>query len=596
MTIRKEDRIYKGATILLFTFLTAYLAIRVFTTETLHDEVATYIFFFYHGDYIGEHIQWDANNHLLNSFIGHQLYKVFGDNFAILRLPNFLAFILYFWGCNAFLKGVKRQSLRFIGLLALTTIPYTLEYFGYARGYGLSMGFLIWALVYLNKYIGTLKVRSLALTYLFALLSVSSNLTLISVSGIIAGIAIYVALFSTEEKPKTSTAGQWFFHILFFLALLPFVYFALALKKGGALYYGSLEGLWDVTGKSLSRYVLFMDSDYLMFPIAVLLLVFLFYWVSLIIKRKWNDLFSSELDILSVLLFGSLIGSTLLAIILKVNYPEDRAAMYLIPVFILLFIYILDQIKVGSWLQFSLLFFPVTLITHLSIETSVFSPDDRMNEAFYLQVKKHIKPEHSIMIDPIMNWNWPYQESHQDVKASVAQFNNINTILNDILVVKTTKLTNIEIPKLYDTIALHDPSDYIAFIRKLPTKKTATDTIYTDPYSGQNEFVDLATFDSEDLCKGHNEVRVEGHIKSYDDKNKILLIVQSAAEDGTGHYLYYDFGTCFQGQKIDDSFRHNFVLEDIYPHEKQIKVYLWNRGSHHVELKDVRCILSEIKE
>ena len=51
-----NDKIYKGVSVLLFSFVFIYLLLRIFFNETLHDEVATYMFFFYHGNYIGDEI------------------------------------------------------------------------------------------------------------------------------------------------------------------------------------------------------------------------------------------------------------------------------------------------------------------------------------------------------------------------------------------------------------------------------------------------------------------------------------------------------------------------------------------------------------
>ena len=142
------DRLYKGASILLFSFMFVYLLLRIIFNETLHDEVASYMFYFYQGDYIGENIQWDANNHLLNSFIGHKLYGIFGDNFIAFRIPNLLAFVLYFFGTMRLTKEFKTPYLKLTSLIALNTIPFIMEYFGNARGYGISLGFLIWGFVH----------------------------------------------------------------------------------------------------------------------------------------------------------------------------------------------------------------------------------------------------------------------------------------------------------------------------------------------------------------------------------------------------------------------------------------------------------------
>jgi hypothetical protein len=63
---------------------------------------------------------------------------------------------------------------------------------------------------------------------------------------------------------------------------------------------------------------------------------------------------------------------------LDVNFPEDRAAFYFIPLFLLLLIFLLDELKRFKILAFSLLFFPVYLFFQLNIQGSIFSADERV--------------------------------------------------------------------------------------------------------------------------------------------------------------------------------------------------------------------------
>ena len=74
--------------LLLFLALLIYLLLRAWFVEPLHDEVATYFFYIYHGDFWGANMVVDANNHLLNSWLCHAIYRVFGDHFFLFRLPN----------------------------------------------------------------------------------------------------------------------------------------------------------------------------------------------------------------------------------------------------------------------------------------------------------------------------------------------------------------------------------------------------------------------------------------------------------------------------------------------------------------------------
>jgi len=113
-----------------------------------------------------------------------------------------------------------------------------------------------------------------------------------------------------------------------------YIWFSYLLKMGGALYYGSLDGLWEVTGKSLSSNVLFCSPEvvcYILSLILILMLTYLFYAIK--INGFWKQLKEKE-SIVSYYLFGNLIAIVLLANFLLVNYPEDKVGMYLILLFI----------------------------------------------------------------------------------------------------------------------------------------------------------------------------------------------------------------------------------------------------------------------
>ena len=471
-----NDKIYKGVSIVLFSFMFIYLLLRIIFNEPFHDEVATYIFYIYQGDYWGETMHWDANNHLLNSFVCHQLYKLFGDNMAIFRLPNLIAFVLFFFGTVRLTRKLQTPILKTLALVALNTIPFYMEYFGNTRGYGLSFGFLVWGIVYFNEFLLTRKSTTLLIAYFFLVLTISANLTLVNSCFILIATAVGSSFFSTKMSIGKHLK-EWFIHFLFLASLYPFIKYAFALKEKGALYYGSLDGIWDVTGKTISKYTLFYDADWLRFVYLFVFAVFLIYILFYLIKTKRIEWFDNPKLVYALLLFGNLCAILAMAFLMDVLYPEDRVGMYLIIFFLLLFFHFLDDFKFGKWLQFSLIFFPISLIFHLSLHTSVFSPDDRLNQEFYKKIKAELKPENTLHIYRIMNWGWPYAESHVNVKSSVGQFDNANGILSDILITKTTVLTNPKVLELYDTLAYYEPSTHIAFKRKKPLQRDSLQTI-----------------------------------------------------------------------------------------------------------------------
>ena len=249
----------RGFTIVLFLFVFCYLLVRVFFNETLHDEIATYMFYIYQGDFKGETIVWDANNHLLNSFICNKLYPIFKDNISLYRLPNLFAFVLYFFGLRELLKELKTKNLRLIALITFCSLTIIIEYFALCRGYGLSLGFFIYGLVFLRNYFKNHKSSTLLFTYLFLIIAISANLTFIVTSLIIFGIICLNQLIHYRSIEKRQHFIHLLFHFLFLFLLSPFIKFSFKLKEHGALYYGSLEGIWDVTGKTLNQYIIFLN-------------------------------------------------------------------------------------------------------------------------------------------------------------------------------------------------------------------------------------------------------------------------------------------------------------------------------------------------
>ena len=595
-----DDKWYKPTLVLIFSFVFIYSIIRTFYTDTLHDEVASYMFYFYHGDYIGDSIHWDANNHFLNSFFGHQLFKIFGDNFGLLRLPNLLSFPLYFWGTYQLTKQLKTPWLKIIGVLVLNTIPFIIEFFSSARGYGLSMGFFLCSLVFFRSYIRDVRIKDLLLFHLCLLLSISANLTLLNSGLILISLTIINVVINVKNKntPTVKYVYHFLIHGVGIIPLILLILYGILLKEHGALYYGSLEGFWDVTIKSLTQYVLFTESN------AIIIIYLGLIFISIIgvyasFKRYRVELITKMYPIIlySVLLIGNVTAIFLLAFLFEINYPEDRTAMYLIPLSLLFIIHVFEEVKLGTYLQFSLLIFPVIFLFKMSVETSVFYPDDRMNSAFYEKVRKQITPENTIMIYPIMNWNWPYLESKQKSQKSVALFSAFNSTLPDILITKTGEIHNPEIYTLYDTIAFHPASTHIAFKRKnfLPRHM-----LFSKPVQNKNvrdEFIEFGIINIDSIPISNAILTIDGHLKTYTEKDKISLVVSVKNKNGEDtRYLYYSFETVFQSKRIDNNFRHHFLLDNISPDESEIKVYLWNRGLNLCTLTNVSYELFELKE
>lgn len=588
---QKRDKLLVGA---LFGALLMYLLLRAWLVDPLHDEVATYFFYIYHGDFWGEFMVLDANNHLFNSVICHAIYHFFGDHFFLFRLPNVLAFCIYFY--YAYRLSFQRQdgALRWLSLLALTGVPFVMEYFANCRGYGISLAGFIAALFHLLKYARQPRLIDM-LALMFALaVSISSNASMLNTGLLVSG---YLVVNALVNKPGKSG------HLLLLIPFGAFLYFmvrfGLLLKASGALYYGNLDGLWDTTGASITKYTLFLTGVPAYILVLVLTAILLVTWILFFFKADWKRKLNEQFFLTNYLLFGNLLAILLLALLFQVNYPEDRVGMYFIPLFIFGFTYLLDQYKTVRALKWILLFFPLSFLWKMNLHTSVFSPDDRVSSEFYQAVKSKIRPEHSLMVYNTMYWDWTYFESHAAEKASMANSIVPNLALHDVILTRIDANTSAN-PLFadYEIIAMNKEAGHIAYKRKKQLDwalKYQSDPVL---FSGQDEYLNIFETDSLSYLSAGAPVQVsiEGHLQTYDPKHYIQLVVQTF--DASGNQLqrdYFPFDCVYQGKLINESFKHHFVIPKWNPQTAVLKVYLWNKGHHSAQGTNGKCYIYEVK-
>lgn len=576
----------------LFSVVFFYLLLRALLNEPLHDEIATFYFYIYHGDFIGRDLVCDANNHLLNSFLGHVIYKLFGENFFLFRVPNLLSFIVYFFSVYSILKPLKQESLKVFGLISLVSIPFMIEYFAYTRGYGIGIAFFTFGISHAITYIS--KRTSKSLVYLLASfwIAVFANLIFLNSCVLILGFLFSQQLASPANR-------KWFFFYIFFfcLGLVPFVFFGFQLKNAGALYYGSLSGLWEVTGKSLSEYVLFNKGYGAFIVVSVLIFYLLFGWIKTVFENRWSDLMGKSSFLIGALLFGNLAIILVLAFVLKVNYPEDRTGMYLIPLVILLFVFYLDEGKYGKWVQWTLLFFPISFLFHLSLHSSIYSPDQRTSMDFYRTVKSKLRPDYSISSYHMNIWTWNYCESFAKNKSSVLLTQFPDFPISDIILVKKNTIKNPEIVEKYDTIAVDLRTHDFALKRKIPLIKKLV--FSSSPVSIKSDFEYTNIYESDSLNflpqKLPLQITVECEIKMKQIRYHLDIVVQTFDKDGNQiHRINYPIGFINRNKEHDFIMKNNFVLDKLGKDVTTLKVYVWNKGLNSFELKNGKCYIYEV--
>lgn len=584
---KNNSKIFSTFVWILFGLLMIYLLLRAFFLEPLHDEAATFFYYIESGIYWGPDMMLDANNHLLNSVLGHWVYLVFGDQLFFIRLPNVIAFVFYFWGIYRFIKPISSNLQKTLILLGTTCIPFVLEYFANTRGYGLSLGLFVFSLSYIRDFVVNHNIKSAYWSSLLMCLTVYANLTFLLTLILMAALFI---LIQWTNKQKISTKQHlllFLSYILLAISMLPNLYYAHILKESGALYYGSLDGFWEVTGKTLSRYILFHDLNWLKYAFIIVFSLLAFHLI-----RRWKKLgyfkfFSESATILAWFLFGNCLAIILMAVILKINYPEDRVGMHLAVLFILLLGFLLTEIKRLNWLLFAMLFFPFTMIPRMNLTTSVFSPDDRISKPYFQKVVQNLNPYSTVSIYPLQLLTWSYLSRDLEANNFVTAERDFN-LTSDIVMTKTTLFKEEAFLKNYKVIAYNPESTHIAYQRKSPYTKEVIFSAPINIIDSQDEYITIFQSEIPDSLRNRRiQFHVDADVTAENIFREFAIITYSTFDKEMTLVDYHHINQRWvHGVKKEFPLNFNYAVEELKPTENEIRIYIWNRKNEKISLKN----------
>ncbi len=117
-----------------------------------------------------------GNNHIFNTLLMKASVALFGNSEFAVRLPNFLAFMLYLFFSIKISQIFKaKQHLPLLIFVALNFQPYKVDFFCFGRGYGLALAFMLGSMYGLLRWIEMDKKEYSILAFGFAILAVYSN-------------------------------------------------------------------------------------------------------------------------------------------------------------------------------------------------------------------------------------------------------------------------------------------------------------------------------------------------------------------------------------------------------------------------------------
>jgi hypothetical protein len=314
----------------LAVFAMAWAITRAAVQSITIDEAATYNAFVFNRRYLW----YAANNHVLNSTLMYGLTKVFGLSQFTVRLPaligaGFYISAAYRW-CRLLGTSLPVQVTLFV---CLVFNPFVFDHLVAARGYGLALGFLMWAIVYTaESYMQEYPlVVACAVSSLCAGLSVDANF-----SFAIVDLATMAAIFLCVRYQQPSAWIR-----LLAACVLPGAAIV-TIVAGDALYhthpgelvYGA-RSLRETFGSILESSLFESPLDFLrpmVFPlVGVTGLVWLLYLLFRRAKSKIAIFGWAAAAIFAVTVAGHWLALRLFGLLL----PMDRTALYLFPLFMI---------------------------------------------------------------------------------------------------------------------------------------------------------------------------------------------------------------------------------------------------------------------
>jgi hypothetical protein len=584
----------KGFVWIIFSLLFIYLIVRAIFIKPYCDEASTLI------DYIEsplliEQIIRDtsANNHLLNTLLGKFVYLFFGDNVSFLRIPNVLSFILYFFSMKYIVLKCILPKYQVVTFVALNTVAWIFEYFAYLRGYGLALGLLFCAITLFYSWIQNKVIYKYILFLTFLWLSLFANLSFFNTSILLWFLGIVYFLVNVKEFKKQHIIFYSIMNIGYVIALIPLIACSFELKEAGALWWGSLFGIWECTGFSLTTLTLFAHNDFLKYSIIFLIILICVLGLIKLKSIGFKQFIASFEGIFYTLFIGNILMIELLAVFFKVNYPQDRAAVQLVLFLIITLILFFQQIKYINYLAYLLLFFPISFIFKININSSIYQNDHRLSKSISRYLHKNLDSESSYSFFGLLH-NPAILELRKEKYMRLFNHEKYYKFVESSYLILPSTYT----PPPFYKLKMKDKITQISIFENVKQLKyeLVKDTIIKF-YDGENDIL-LFRQNEIDTFFTTNKFKVEISSEMEFSRYAIPLhLVLTLGDTLDPNRYYYD--NCIEklaATKKEINIVWNSPVYTIENDKKNLVIYFWNIEHKRIKYKNIRFKIYSVIE
>jgi hypothetical protein len=591
--LRSDLFIYLSLSFLLFI----YLVLRAIFVPMAHDEIATFHYYVQTADYLPFMAHWDMNNHVVNSALTSLFYPVFGASAFGLRLANLLMFPLfciYLWKTANLIPG---KTVRRIFIITLLFSHGFLEFFSLSRGYGMSMAFLMPVLYYTLRATTEFTTRRMMAAMGWGIVATLANMTLLNTFLILTGWLLMVVWLSWQVPGTARKLVNTLWLAL--TGLIPAIFFAIMSFKArdlGLLYTGGAKGFFTDTVRTLVPRLTGIDNDFLYFVLALLFIIITAYGIFSGIREK--TMFRPNL-VLLFFLCCNILSYWLLNRIFHVNYPENRVALYLFPLFAgALCFAVGDLTDVTGRKGFlvilaPLIFFPVHFAYSVNLTHSGFYIEDPVPVSFYNAVKAaHIAGDYPPTVGGhrLRHFCWSFNDFRNGGTESQVYFDDYPGKMEDFQVVDGTDLP--EFSGKYSVLLRYAPNDRFLLKRNTRVARLLVSSSTIPGTQGEivDEYYTLFSGSLDTLQGKSIYIGFEGRIESPSVPFEAWIVAE--ARDSTGQAMCYEklaLNWLRPEWKGDKAYMTNGILiADLPRSVMKLQLYLWNMKRANFRISNAR--------
>lgn len=596
MTASRRDVILFSA---LALALWVYLILRAVYVPLVHDEIATFFHYIHRKEFLPFRSHWDANNHFLNTALSTFFYSVFGPTPWALRMGSLLSFPVYAFFTWKLSRLLRQPLTRYALWAALLFAHSLVEFMALTRGYGMSMAFLLGAVYYTARYMQTMRFGALAGAFAMTALALAANLTLTNTTLLLTALLLGVTLLG---KPRSKLVILVFILAAFGSLLAGASRVAFEMKKLGLLYYGSPEGFWPVTVKSLAKLLAARPSALVAYAGAALFAWTLGAGLWFALRTRLGEWRKQPAILLLLLLAGNLAGTVALHYLLGVNYPEDRTGMYFYYFLVLAAVFVADALAL-SWrslapvMMVPLLLLPVHFASRVNLTHTAYWSYEHYDETVYNAVRQNEtgnEAETGIGGYAIQRLVWAWYNYRHGGALNLMQTHDFPAYDYDYLLITSDMKAPAE--GRYTQLHYDKISDLCLLQRQTSMSKKLL--LETENHNGENtrqEYFNFFETHSDSLGGRSLFADVEMAISS-DKRPFIASVVFSATlADDSRREEVVQLDWLKDAWKPGDVFHHGIYLYRLPPGLKRVVIYIWNIRQAEYRMEWFRLKLYEVQ-